>query len=113
MDEFAVLARRLYRETHFFFFFFLMISAWVLKACQRAHLVGDIRVGRVHRDRFAVAACCRIALAIFIGGNFLIFAWFPLQREAVAIAAACSDFRSRPANVAVQRGSDPSDQRPL
>ena len=36
MKDFAVLALRLYRESHFFFFlfflFFFMISAWVLKA---------------------------------------------------------------------------------
>jgi hypothetical protein len=36
MQDFAVLALRLYREAHFLFFlfflFFFMISAWALKA---------------------------------------------------------------------------------
>jgi hypothetical protein len=110
MDEFAVLAHRLYREAHFFFFFlfFLMISAWVLKACASVLIWLATYVSAVFTaTRSAVAACCRIAFGpSSYGGNFLIFAWFPLQREAVAFAA--SVFRlSLPPD---QRASYPSDQ---
>ncbi len=57
MEDFAVLALRLYGESHFFFFlsflFFFMISAWTLERLrQRFHLVGNQDVSRLRRDAF-------------------------------------------------------------
>src|SRR3954470_2613478 len=83
MDEITVLAHRFDRETHFLFFFlfFLMISAWILKACASALIWSATYVSAVFTaTRSAVAACCRIALAIFMPVNFPAFPWFPPEQ---------------------------------
>src|SRR5207247_945678 len=103
VDEFAVFAHRFDREAHFFFFFFfLMISAWVLTACASALIWLAAYVSAVFTaTRSAMAACCRIALTIFIGGQLLYLCVVPAAARSRRFAAACSDFRCRPANVPV------------
>ena len=69
VQQFAVLALGFYRKAHFFFFlfFFLMISAWDLKACASDLIWLATCVSAVlAATRSAVAACLRIALAIFM-----------------------------------------------
>jgi hypothetical protein len=82
MDQITVLTHRFDRETHFLFFFlfFLMISAWILKACASVLIWFATYASAVFTaTRSAVAACCRIALAIFMTVNFPAFPWFPQQ----------------------------------
>jgi hypothetical protein len=76
VDKITVFAHRFYRKAHFFFFFlfFLMISAWILKACASVLIWPATYVSAVFAaTRSAVAACCRIALAIFMMVNFRAF----------------------------------------
>ena len=72
VDQVTVLAPGFYRKAHFFFFFlfFLMISAWILKARASVLIWSATYVSAVFTaTRSAVAACCRIALAIFMTVN--------------------------------------------
>jgi hypothetical protein len=76
VDKITVFAHRFYRKAHFFFFFlfFLMISAWILKACASVLIWFATYVSAVFTaTRSAVAACWRIALAIFMTVNFPAF----------------------------------------
>src|SRR6185295_5967642 len=95
-------AHRLYREAHFFFFFlfFFMISAWILKACASVLIWLARYVSAVFTaTRSAVAACCRIALAIFIQKQLPCPGVVPAAAKAGAFAAAY------PALFARRRGS--------
>jgi hypothetical protein len=84
--QFAVLAPGFYRKAHFFFFFFfLMISAWVLKACASDLIWLATCVSAVlAATRSAVAACLRIALAIFMGCQFPAAGVVPVSRGPIA-----------------------------
>ena len=73
VDQIAVLTHRSDRKAHFLFFFlfFLMISAWTRKACASARIWPATTASAVFiATRSAVAACCRMALVIFMPVNF-------------------------------------------
>jgi hypothetical protein len=73
VEQIAVLALGSDGKAHFFFFFFffLMISACVLKACASDLIWLATNVSAVlAATRSAVTACRRIALAIFMEGQF-------------------------------------------
>jgi hypothetical protein len=73
VQKFAVLALSFDGKAHFFFFFFffLMTSAWVRKASASDLIwLATYLSAVLAATRSAVTACWRIALAIFMEGQF-------------------------------------------
>jgi hypothetical protein len=116
VNKIAMLAHRFDRKAHFFFFFlfFLMISAWILKACASVLIWLATTASAVFMaTRSAVAACCRIAFAIFMPVNFPAVPWFQQQPDhAVSLIFPLAACLQKPITSSLPAASVPSSTTP-